>query len=278
MLSTSASTAVTAGKWGATAKTVAMGAAGTVLWGSLAFYFVVGASEVDSFATTEAERLFFRMELPEKELLAGCAENFGAGTCDGQAWIILSQHRPRPETPDMPRDLRESVPLPLWEEVAARNAMAEGACGRALSVDMPRWIAGQPKSDGMTVAVLPEALSSCQTATAGVDPKREHQNFWFFEGEKVVAELRCSLPGTYMEPSCELAAFPQNGVYEVSYSRLPATNIDQIVDQVPEMLGVLKDNLPSETASVVDVAFIKGPFASDSVTRAALTDLRTVSQ
>jgi hypothetical protein len=280
MQSTSTSVAASAGTWGATAKTVAMGVAGTALWGSLAFYFAVGFNGAENVTTeTEVERLFFRMELPETELVNGCSLNFGAGDCDGQAWIILSEFRPRAETPDMPRALRGVVPPPLWAEVAARSAMSDNACNTAMAVDLPNWLAGVPRSEqGMTVALLPDHLASCQAIAPGIDPKREHRNFWFLEGDKVVAEMRCSMPGTYMEPSCELAAYPEQGRYEVSYSRLPALNVEDIMEQTPHMLKVLNRALPAENAGIVDLAFIKGPFARDAETSEAMAELRSVVQ
>lgn len=280
MHTTSTSAAATAGTWGATAKTVAMGVAGTALWGSLAFYFAVGFNGGEISETeTAAERLFFRMELPETDLVSGCSLNNGAGACDGQAWIILSEHRPRAETPDMPRELSESLPVPLWEEVAARNAMADGACNTAISTDLPNWLASVPKSDeGVTVALLPENLANCQSVTSGIDPQRAHRHFWMLSGTRVVAELRCSLPGTYMEPSCELAAYPEQGAFEVSYSRLPASNIQEIIQQSPEMLAVLDRNLPEDFGRSVDLAFIEGPFASDAATAEALAELHQLVQ
>ena len=279
MQSTATTAAATAGTWGATAKTVAMGAAGTALWGSLAFYFVVGFGNVETASQdTSSERLFFRMELAETDLVHGCTLNHGEGACDGKAWIILSQHRPRAETPEMPQALREVMPQPLWDEVVARNAMSDGTCNAAVTVDLPNWLASVPRaSTGMTVALLPEHLTSCQAVAPGLDPHREHRNFWFISGDQIVAEMRCSLPGTYMEPSCELAAYPEHGAYEVSYARLPASNVERIVEQAPQMLAVLKAALPAEAASVVDLGFMSGPVAQEAEAATAMTGLKDLT-
>jgi hypothetical protein len=279
MHATGTTAAITAGKWGTTVKTVAMGAAGTALWGSLAFYFVAGMNGAEAVVeATTAERLFFRMELAETELVEGCALNNGEGICDGQAWIILSEHKPRVETPDIPGALSQTVPLPLWEEVAARNSMSDSACNKTVTEGLPAWLASMPKAEtGLTVALLPAAMSSCQATAPGIDPQREHRNYWFLSGDKVVAELRCSLPGTYMEPSCELAAFPQHGRYEASYSRIPAANVETMIYQTPHMLAVLKEALPSEAALTVDLGFMTGPFSVDGVTAASLAELKGVT-
>ncbi|WP_375175325.1 hypothetical protein [Pseudooceanicola sp.] len=280
MQSTGTSVAATAGTWGTTVKTVAMGAAGTALWGSLAFYFAVGFNSTETVASEEeVKRLFFRMELPEVELVEGCSLNYGEGSCDGQAWIILSEYRTRAETPDMPGALRTSLPEPLWAQVAARNTMADESCRTTLSVDLPNWLAAVPRGDnGTTVTLLPEHLATCQAESASFDPKREYRSFWFLDGNQVVAEMRCSLPGTYMEPSCELAAYPENGSYEVSYSRLPARNVEKIMEQSPHMLSVLDTNLPAENAGIVDLAFLKAPFNLDAETSEAMAELRSVVQ
>lgn len=279
MHSTATSAAVAAGKWSTTAKTVAMGAAGTALWGSLAFYFVVGVNGADPIVSENtAKNLFFRMELAETDLVEGCKLNSDAGLCDGTAWIILTGHRPRAETPDMPSALADTIPAPLWEQVAARNELSDGACGAAIAHDLPAWLASvQKPTAGVVVARLPDSLASCQASTAGVGPQHDHRNFWFFEGDKVVAELRCTMPGTYMDPSCELAAYPEHGTYEVSFSRLPAINVEEIVYQAPQMLAILDANLPSEAKGIVDLDVIKAPFVQAPETGQAMVELGGVS-
>lgn len=279
MHATGTTAAVEAGKWGATVKTLAMGTAGTALWGSLAFYFVAGMNAAETVVeATTAERLFFRMELAETELVDGCALNNGEGICDGKAWIILSEHAPRLETPKMPDAMAQSVPVPLWEEVTARNTLSDSSCNKTITKDLPAWLASMPKAEtGLTVALVPASLATCQTAAPGIDPQREHRNFWFLSGEKVVAELRCSLPGTYMEPSCELAAFPQHGQFEATYSRIPATNVETMIQQAPHMLAVLKEGLPSEASGRVDLDFMTGPYTVDGVTAASMAELKGVT-
>ncbi|WP_136634790.1 hypothetical protein [Pseudooceanicola onchidii] len=282
MQSTSTSAAAAATTWGATAKTVAMGAAGTVLWGSLAFYFAVGMNNADEITNEDqvetAERLFFRTELPEADLVQGCQLNNGAGACDGTAWIILSQHQPRQDAPPMPEALKVSMPTPLWDNVTERNDMTDRTCNRAITVELPRWLATVPRaSEGVTLALLPEHLGACQASAPGIDPRREHRNFWFISGQKVVGELRCSLPGTYMEPACELAAYPEHGTFEVSYSRLPAANVEAIATQAPQMLEALKAALPADLAARVDLDTIPAPVAFDADTAAAMGDLVNVS-
>lgn len=274
MLSTSTSTAAAAGKWGATAKTVAMGAAGTVLWGSLAYYLVVGASVSDFVSDgAPAKKVYFRTELAETELLRGCTLNNGAGDCDDQAWIILAQHTPRSETPDIPEALKAALPEPLWEDMAARNAMVDPTCNATVAENVTGWLSGLPHNGGaMTVALVPQEVISCRPNDNGPDAAREHRHFWFFDGEKVAAQLRCSAPGTYMDPACELAAYPEDGKYTVSYSRLPAGNVERIVQQAPSMLGTLDASLPDELIGVVDLDVLRGPFAVNAETSNALAD------
>lgn len=278
MHSISTSTAAAGGKWGSTAKAVAMGTAGTVLWGSLAYYFVVGAGVSDMVADgAPAEKVYFRTELAEKDLLRGCSLNNGAGECDGDAWIILSQHVPRTETPKRPEALKAALPQPLWEDMAARNAMTDAACNAMVSKELPGWLATVPRAQGaMTVALVPQNVISCQPSTNGPDAAREHRTFWFIDGDKVVARMRCSVPGTYMDPACEFAAYPEHGTYTVSYSRLPAGNVERMVQQAPNMLGALEASLPDELTGVVDLAVVRGPFAVDAATSNALADFGSV--
>lgn len=282
MQSTSTSVAAAASTWGATAKTVALGAAGTALWGSLAFYFAVGLDGAESVINNDTdktvERLFFRTELPEVDLVRGCQLNHGAGDCDGKAWIILSQYKPKAEAPPMPTSLQAAVPQPLWDNVTERVAMSDAACAKAITQGLPQWLATVPRSPaGASVALVPDHLASCQAIAPGIDPKREHRSFWFISGDKVVAELRCSLPDTYMDPSCELGAYPEHGEYEVSYSRLPAANVQAIADQAPNMLEVLEDALPSEIATQIDLDFIKGPITRDDAVDGSMAALMNVS-
>lgn len=279
MHTTTTSTAVAAGKWSATAKTVALGAAGTALWGSLAFYFVAGYSgtgaDVAAMATDEpATRIQFRTELAETELLRGCELNNGAGACDGMAWARLTHYISRPETTEMPSVLKASLPQPLWDDLATRNEVANGACTTALTTELPTWLASVPRVPGaMSLTLVPGQFASCDAMAASFDPSRDRRSFWFIDGDRVVAEMRCSVPGSFLEPACELAAYPEEGRYEVSFAQLPAGNIERIIEQAPHMMEILNVSLPEEMAGIVNLDVVHGPFAVDAQTSAVLADL-----
>lgn len=275
-MQTRASTvAATAGQWGGTAKTVAMGAAGTALWGSLAFYFVVGANGSDAVAESDvaAQNLFFRMEIAESELVDGCSLNSGTA-CDGTAWIILARHPKQLDAPQIPTALKEAVPEPLWRSVTERTDLTNKTCGAVIAKDVPAWLAALPKGEGTTVARIPETLAACQ---AMADPTRAHETFWFMSGPAVVAEMRCSVPGTQMDPSCELATFPEHGTYQVSFSRLPAVNAQAIATQSPDMMAILEANLPDGMAGNVALDLMTSPVSYDVDTTTAMDRLNGIS-
>ncbi|EAQ04212.1 hypothetical protein OB2597_08719 [Pseudooceanicola batsensis HTCC2597] len=264
------------GKLGMSAKTVAMGTAGVALWGSLAFFFFVGDDGSETKAAAGgAERLFLRMELPETALLDGCTENFGGADCTGQAWVIISENRDDGSASGMPAALEDKLPEPLWNEVVARHSISEAQCRDTLTEELPKWLSsGARDVPGLHATLLPDRFTACQGIASDIDPMRDVQAFWIMSDHRVVAEVRCTMPGGDMDSECQLSAFPEHGGYVVSYSRLPASNIQQIVAQSSGMLAIVADNLPEEVAAHVNLAFLDGRIALDDATAHAVTSLR----
>lgn len=264
--------------WGglsAGAKTAAMGTAGVALWGSLAFYFLVGGEEAQVADTLEpSERLFLRMELPETVLLDGCVENFGGSACADKGWIIISENKERARSTMMPRGLTEAMPAPLWTEVVARHSMSDADCKATLEKELPEWLgSGSRARPGLHATLVPDRFTACQARASGIDPVIDAQAFWIMKDHKIVAELRCSLPVEDRSADCQLSAFPDHGDYVVSYSRLPAANVSSIVDQTGHMMGVLSSNMPEGMQDRVDLSFLDGKIAFDEASAHALSSL-----
>jgi len=253
-----------------------MGTAGVALWGSLAFYFVSGPGETgEDMELTASERLFLRMELPETSLLNGCSENFGGTTCGDKAWVIISENKERARATVLPVGLRNSMPAPLWTEVVARHSMNEPKCRDLLEDELPKWLSsGSRVKDGLHATLVPDRFTTCKGMASDIDPDRAIQAYWIMDGPQIVAEMRCTMPGGTRNSECQLTAYPENGDYVVSYSRLPAANAGQIVDQAANMLGVLAANLPESAQGSVDLAFLDGQIAFDDASAHAVASLQ----
>ncbi|WP_407492394.1 hypothetical protein [Pseudooceanicola sp. MF1-13] len=276
------STGSNTGVWGglsASVKTMAMGTAGVALWGSLAFYFVSGPGDTTDIDTVQAsERLFLRMELPETALLDGCAENSGA-TCGDKAWVIISENRERARQTVLPVALVGKVPPPLWTEVVARHSMNEPKCRDLLEEELPKWLSsGSRAKDGLHATLVPDRFTTCKGQAADIDPNLAVQAYWIMDGPQVVAEMRCTMPGGSRASECQLTAYPEHGDFVVSYSRLPAKNAGQIVDQSARMLGVLEANLPESAQGSVDLAFLDGQIAFDDASAHAVASLQNMAR
>lgn len=264
--------------WGnlsVSAKTMAMGTAGVALWGSLAFYLAVGGEPPLPDAPTEAaERLFLRMELPETALLNGCVENFGGTSCGDNAWVIISEDRARAMDASMPRKLADNLPAPLWAELVARHSMSDEKCRTTIEDELPDWLtSGARARTGLHATLVPDRFTTCQGISSNIDPVRDVQAFWIMNDEKVVAEVRCTMPVGGRESECQFSAYPDHGNYVVTYSRLPATNVSDIVDQSAHMLNILATNLPESMAGRVDLAFLEGDIALDEASAHAVASL-----
>lgn len=269
--------------WGslsASAKTVAMGTAGVALWGSLAFYMVVGSSDShteEDIAAQSQERLFLRMELPESTLLNGCAENFGGDACSDKAWIIISENKARSQATVMPAGLKGVMPAPLWTEVVARHSMNDQTCKTTLQDELPKWLSsGARAKKGLHATLVPDRFTACKGNVADNDLTQDAQAFWIMSDEKVVAELRCTLPQGERDSDCQLSAYPENGDYVVSYSRLPSANASAIVDQSAHMIGVLAANMPEGAKDRVDLSFLDGKIVFDDASAHAVASLHNM--
>lgn len=264
------------GKLGGSGTTLAMGAAGTALWGSLAYFSMVGfsGSSGGTGAPLASDDLYYRMELPERVLLEGCKNNYGGSQCTDQAWAILAANADKARTP-MPEPLADALPVPLWNDLSVRHAATEPTCADALNKGLPEWVGAMAASSkGPHVAVLPARYTACQGIAAGIDPMREHRLFWYMDGDKVLAQVQCTVPGSYSDPYCQLTAYPENGAQVASFARLPAGNVEDIIARAPEMLAALQFNLPKEIAALTDLDLLDGPFMVDRTAAAAARDLR----
>jgi hypothetical protein len=94
------------------------------------------------------------------------------------------------------------------------------------------------------------------------------------DGDKVLAQVQCTVPGSYSDPYCQLTAYPENGAQVASFARLPAGNVEDIIARAPEMLAALQFNLPKEIAALTDLDLLDGPFMVDRTAAAAARDLR----
>ena len=270
------------GKLGGSASTLVVAGAGTALWGSLTYLAMVGFGDGGSSSgvvATAPEDTFYRMDLPERVLLEGCAQNYGASKCDDQAWVILAADKGKAPAEAMPETLSASLPPELWKTLSAHHALSEESCARNLREDLPAWIAAQAAATtGPHVAVLPAQFSVCQGVAAQTDPAREYRSFWFLDDRRVVASVQCSLPGSYSDPYCQLVAYPQHGAYVASFARLPAGNVERIIADAPEMMAALAFNVPQDMRDRVELDFLDAGFVPDSAAAAAAQELRVSVQ
>lgn len=219
----------------------------------LVFVFVsTEQSPLTAQITENGFKLGARVTLKEHKILSGCIENFGRGPCKGKMSLIVTGKIGRANRKVLPRGADLKLPNPIMNTIAYGNFHTEPSiCDAETRSSLSSWLERSKSEVGeVKISLMPELLALCFN-TRKPDEKQFYENFWFFSGDAIIASMRCSLVENVPNPLCTLSAYFSGGEYWAQLGFYPAVNATKIVEQFPNIVGSLVNNLPDEQAKLL---------------------------